>query len=243
MRTLRWLWLLALALSVSSCIKVDQTLTLEDDGSGTLDIRYGMSEQTISQLETMEQMGQAMGDNAGTDLGMDTETPFDFDFDEEDVRERFESEPIKGVELVSTNAETIDGWRYMNLKVRFDSLAALAKTDLFEDSEISLTRDAEGHYVLRQRSGDAEPMPSDDSAEDPMQTQMMQQMAAMFAGMRIANRVSVPTEIIETNATEVEGRTASWVFDIDEDPTVLSKLEHLDMRVVFSSTGASIDEL
>jgi hypothetical protein len=55
--------------------------------------------------------------------------------------------------------------------------------------------------------------------------------------------VIVPTEILETNATDVDGRSASWVFDIDEDPSVITKLDHLDMRVVFAADGASIDPL
>jgi len=241
MRNWRWLWLVALVLSVSGCIKVDQTLTLEKDGSGTLDIRYGMSEQAIAQLEAMEQMGQAMGETPGADDGMDAETPFDFDFDEAEVRESFESQDIEGVELLAAESETVDGWRYMDLEIAFDNLSALAKTEFFEDSEISLEKDTEGNYVLRQRSGDGGPTGSDGAGDDPMQDQMMQQMAAMFAGMRIANRVIVPTEIIETNATDVDRRTASWVFDIDEDPTVMTKLDHVDMRVVFASDGASLE--
>jgi hypothetical protein len=68
-------------------------------------------------------------------------------------------------------------------------------------------------------------------------------MSAMFAGMHIANRVVVPSEIVETNATEVDGRTAAWVYDIDKDPSIMTQLENLDMRVVFSGNGVSIPEL
>lgn len=242
MRRLLWLGIAGLALAVSGCIKIDQTLTLEKDGSGTLEIRYGMSEQAMAQLEAMEQMGQAMSEGAGGESEIETDTPFDFDFDEAEVREDFESQDIEGVELVSATSETADGWRYMNLEVTFDNLAALAKTDFFDDNELSLTKDAEGNYVLSQRSDEDEIAP-DMGGDDAMQEQMMQQMAAMFAGMRLANRVVVPTEIVETNATEVDGRTAAWVYDIDEDPAVLTKLENLNMRVVFSGDGVSLDEL
>ena len=73
--------------------------------------------------------------------------------------------------------------------------------------------------------------------------QMMQQMSAMFAGLRIVTSVVVPTKIIDTNATEVEGDKASWVFDIDEDPAVLSKLDNTRMRVVFAGEGLSLPEV
>lgn len=239
MRILRWVWVAVVAaVALTGCIKVDQTMTLQKDGSGTLNIRYGMSEQAIAQIEAMEQMSQAMGEQDGAEI--DNEAPFDFDFDEQQVREDFEAQNLDGVELLSAESEIADGWRYMQLTVAFDSLAALSKTDYFEDNELSLTKDAEGNYVLSQRSGDGDIVPDAEPAE---QQQLMEQMAAMFAGMRLANRIVVPSEIIETNATELEGNKASWVFDIDEDPTVLGKLENLDMRVVFSSDGVSIPEL
>jgi hypothetical protein len=239
----RWLVVAALALALTGCIKLDQTLTLEKDGSGTLDVRYGMSEQAIAQLEMMEQMSQSMGEGDGAGIEMDADTPFDFDFDEAQVREDFASQNLEGVELLSASSETVDGWRYMELKIKFDSLDALMKTEFFEDSEMSLAKDAEGNYVLSQRSGDGDDAAGASAGDEEMQAQMLEQMSAMFAGMHIANRIVVPSEIVETNATEVDGRTAAWVYDIDEDPSVMTKLENLSMRVVFSSDGVSMPEL
>lgn len=236
MHTLRWLCVITLAIAVTGCIKVDQTLTLDKDGSGTLDIRYGMSEQAIAQLEAMEKMGEAMEESGGEAIDMESDTPFDLDFDEAEVREEFESKGLEGVELVSAESTTADGWRYMDLKVSFDNLEALKQTDFFDDSELSLSKDAEGNYVLAQRSTNGEA--GDDM--DEMDPKMLKQMAAMFAGMRIANHFVVPTEIIETNATEVDGRSAAWIYDIENDPAILTQLQDFNMRVVFSSEGASI---
>ncbi len=90
--------------------------------------------------------------------------------------------------------------------------------------------------MLTQRSTDDEA----GSDMDEMDPEMLNQMAAMFAGMRIANQFVVPTEIIETNATEVDGRSAAWIYDIENDPAILTQLQDFNMRVVFSSEGASI---
>lgn len=236
MHTLRWLCVLALAFAITGCIKVDQTLTLNKDGSGILDIHYGMSEQAIAQLEAMEKMGQAMAESGGEAIDMDSDAPFDLDFDEAKVREEFESKGLEGVELVSAKSKTADGWRFMELQLSFDNLAALKQTDFFDDSELSLTQDAEGNYVLVQRSTDSEAV----GEMEDMDPQMLQQMAAMFAGMQIANRFVVPTEIVETNATAVDGRAAAWIYDIEKDPAILMQLQDFNMRVVFSSDGASI---
>jgi len=226
MRMLRWVGIGLLLAATAGCIKVDQTLTLDRDGSGSLDIRYGMSEQTIAQIKAMEQMSR----NAGEGIKVEQESPFEFD--EATVRKEFEADKPQGVELVSVSSELVDGWKYIDLKLSFDDLDALKKTEIFKNSKLRLKRDDEGNYTLVQKSAGG----SDVNAGDaPMQ----EQMAAMFAGLRIVNTVVVPGEIIKTNATSVDGQRASWVFDIEQDPNVLAKLETTDLTVTFS--GQDLD--
>jgi hypothetical protein len=238
-RKLRWIGIIALMLAAAGCVKVDQTITLNKDGSGTLDMRYGMSEQTIAQLEAMQQMSQTMGEDAA----MDQDSPFEFD--EAKVREEFEATKPEGVELVALSSETVDGWKFIDMKIAFDDLAALKRTELFEDSDLSLRRDDDGNYVLTQASGpdDMTDMGGAGGDEGAMEQQMIEQMAAMFAGLRLETRVVVPTRIIDTNGTVVDEKTASWVFDIDEDPSVLTKLDAMKLRVVFAGKGLSLPEL
>lgn len=239
MPTLRVFCVLAIAFALTGCFKIDQTLTLNNDGSGVLEMRYGMSEQAIAQLEAMEKMAEAMGEDDGEAMTMDADTPFDMSFDEAQVREEFEAKGLDGVELLSATSETVDGWRYMQLIIRFDHLAALNQTEFLEDNPLSLTQNADGNYVLTQ--GDGHGDANGDDTDSELEAQMLQQMAAMFAGLRIASRVVVPTAIIDTDATEVDGRTAAWIYDIEENPSVLTELQNITMRVVFSGEGVSID--
>ncbi|TVQ89153.1 MAG: hypothetical protein EA400_08010 [Chromatiaceae bacterium] len=237
MRVLRWLGVLTLLLAATGCVKVDQTLALNKNGSGTFEIRYGMAEQTIAQLEAMQQMSQAMGE----EMEVEQDTPFEFD--EARVRADFEENRVDGVELLAVDSEVVDGWKYMQIKLRFDSLEALAETSFFEDSGMSLSRDAAGNYVLTQRSGNGDALGAEEAGAAEMQQQMMAQMAAMFSGLRIVNRIETPTDIVESNATEVRGRQATWVFDVDEDPNVLTQLDNLDLRVVFKGRGLNLPEI
>jgi hypothetical protein len=240
---LRWLGIAALVLLLTGCIKLDQTLTLNKDGSGTLDIRYGMAEQTIAQLEAMERMSQ----QDGADSDADAEEGSPFDFDEAEVREKFEKEKPEGVELVSAASEVVDGWKYMKMRLSFEDLEALKRTEFFEDSDLSIRRDDNGNYVLTQKTGADDAgiagAPGGGDGEDAMAEAMMEQMAAMFAGLRIATSVVAPSEILESNATSVEGNKATWVFDIEEDPTVLSKLNGMDLKMVFSGDGVDLPEV
>jgi hypothetical protein len=232
-------WAIAIALVFAGCVKVDQTLTFDKNGKGTLEMRYGMAEQTIAQLEAMEQMAASMGQTPDEATGDN----MPFDFDEARIREEFEAERPEGVELVSLSSETVNGWRYVNMRLSFETLSALSQTELFSDAELSLTKNADGNYVLVQTTGSDDRMPSGPAdPSNPAASAMMEQMAGMFAGMRIVTTVVAPTDVIESNATERNGRQASWVFDVDEDPSALTKLQGTNLRLVFDGKGVEIPE-
>ncbi len=220
---------LAAVLVLSGCIKVDQTLNIESDGSGTLEMVYGMSEQTLAQIEAMKQMAASM-EEEGVAEKAQTDSPLDFD--PEKIRQEFAAKNLKGIELTEVASEVREGWNFMRIKTRFENLAALQQVDFIEDSGLSITQDANGNHVLTQKLGSDE-MGSEGAPE--MDEQMMQGMAAMFAGMRIASTVVVPGKILESNATEVSGNQASWIYDVDQDPQALVRLQRgEEMRLVFS---------
>ena len=84
--------------------------------------------------------------------------------------------------------------------------------------DLTDTKNAEGNYVLAQRLGSEDmgmpgPQAGPDGSEG-MDEKMMERMAAMFAGLRVAMSFVVPGEIIESNAMQVEGKRASWIYDI-----------------------------
>ncbi|MCG6859815.1 MAG: hypothetical protein LJE70_00780 [Chromatiaceae bacterium] len=254
----RLIVLVVAVMALSGCIKVDQTMRIKPDGSGTLDMVYGMSEQTIAQLEAMKQMATGM-QQEGMEVKVESDSPFEFD--EAVVRKKFADKKLEGVELLDVSSRSKDGWKFMELKLAFDDLESLKKTDLFEDSGLSITKNAEGNYVLEQKLGSndmgmsgaqagsaGEPaggaageQTSGSAGGQGMDAQMMEGMAAMFAGLRVAMTVMVPGKIIESNATKVDGNRASWIFDIEEDPQVLSKLQSKgQMRLVFSGEGLNL---
>jgi len=239
----RWIVVLAAVLALAGCIKVDQTVSINPDGSGTLDMVYGMSEQTIAQLEAMEQMAASMKQE-GMEVEAESDSPLDFD--EAEVRKKFAEKKPEGVQLLDVSSESRDGWKYMNVKLAFDDLESLKNTEFFEDNELTITKNAEGNYVLVQKLGSEEmgmpagPQAGSEGAQG-MDDKAMQAMATMLSGLRIAMTVAVPGEVIETNATQVEGNRASWVYDIDKDPQVLSKLGGKEeLRLVFSGEGLDL---
>jgi len=224
----RWYVALVAVLVLSGCIKVDQTLNIAPDGSGTLEMAYGMSEQTLAQIEAMKQMAAEMDD---TEQAKQAAAESPLDFDEEKIRQEFAAKNLQGIELTEVASEVRDGWKFMRIKTRFENLAALQQVDFIKDSGLKITQNPDGTYVLTQEMGSDE-MEGEGAPE--MDETMMEGMAAMFAGMRIAATVVVPGKILETNATEVEGNRASWIYDVDKDPRALVKLQQTkEMRLVF----------
>ncbi|MCF7838403.1 MAG: hypothetical protein K9N49_07210 [Candidatus Marinimicrobia bacterium] len=236
MKIMRGLWcgLLVLALG-SGCIKLNQTVEIKPDGSGVLNMTYGMSEQTIAQMESMKAMGGEMAEG-------DEDDGNPFDFDEEKLRAAFAEKGLEGVELLDVKSSVKEGWKYMTVRLAFENLAALGKTDFFEDNGLSLAKTEAGNYVLTQASADESAGEQEEmDMDDPAMQAMMQQMAPMFAGMRIEMTIKTPGKVISSNATEQGEDQVRWVYDVDADPSVISKMQKLSLRVEFDGTGLDLE--
>lgn len=219
--------------ALSGCVHVDQAITLNKDGSGRLEVSYGMS------LGDLEQM-QALTESAGGGEKDKTASATPFDFREEDIRKDFEEYARFGVKLDSVKTEEKDGWKYIHLKVAFRNLAGLAKTELVADRAVSLSKDAEGRYVFRQAVGEALP---DVQAEGGDGESASAVMAGLMKGFRARVRVSVPGPIVESSGARIEGQTAEWEYDLEKDPKAVERLQRADMRVVFEGGGLDLPEL
>ena len=235
--------ILMMAGVISGCVKMDQTLTINADGSASVDMSYGMSEAMVSQMEMMKKMSASAGDEAAGE-GEKEEENDAFDFDEQSIRDRFAALKEDGVTLDEVRSEVKDGWKFIYLKYSTKDLAALAKTDLAENSTMSLTKDADGNYVLLQKNSDYNMGDDSEEMTPEMKEMMMKQMLPMMKGMKVAFRVKVPGRIIDSNATEVNGEEAAWVYDIDKDPSfVMNSTKMEDMKIIFSSKGLSLPEI
>jgi hypothetical protein len=219
------LWLSGAA----ACLRVDQTITLNADGSGTLAFRYGMSEEDVAEL-------QAMSQQALEAEGAPHEAPATpFDFDEKTVREEFEQYREDGVTLESLKTEVVGGWKYLDLTIRFQTLAGLARTEFVSDRGLRLTKRPNGDYAFHQSA-------PPDAGEGAMEG-VQEMMADLMKGFRAVVSVVTPSDIVESNGDRVQGRRVTWVFDLAEDPRALERAQQMDLRVVFAGQGLDLPEL
>lgn len=216
----------ALALA-TGCLRVDQDLVLNADGTGRLHVRYGMKQETLRQIEASAPSASDAGGASAT------KSPF-LRFDEKQVREDFKVYARDGVTLASFRAEEKEGWRYVDLDMRFASLPGLLKTEFLSDRRLTLGRNAAGDYVLEQHPDN--PHVPEKHAEDQAAQDMLREV---MKGFRATMTVTAPGEVIDSNGTAT-GRVVSWVFDLEQDPQAMAKAQKLSMRVVFKGTGLQL---
>jgi hypothetical protein len=224
---------LALAILLAGCIHVEETLRIEKDGSGVIDITYGMSDEDATRMQ-----GLAQSLMSGPEGGVNAAS-MPFGFTEDDIRKDFKGYESSGVTLASIRTEARNGWRYRSMSIRFPSLSALAETGFLSDRNVSLSRDQNGNYVFCQLP-DTNARAGELNGNGPTQTN--EALKESMKGFRAVVRIETPGRIIETTAADKTDRSATWTFDVDEDPQALDRIQTGTLKIVFDGKGVKIPE-
>lgn len=231
-----------MAMLATGCLQVEQTLTIDKRGGGNIDIKYAVSEQSIHQLQSMRKLTGKMAKFAGKDSPEDDASRYAYMFlipREDDLRKECERYKDLGIELKELKVDTRGAWRHVDLKLDFDDLAALPKTEAFKYVGFSLVRNQEGHYVFYQAS---EPGP-DFNPPDITNDRVMRQLTPILAGFKVAITLKTPGPILKTNADRRSTFSSMWSFDFDRDPAALIKLQKHKLVTIFNSSGLDLPEI
>lgn len=228
--------MLALTSACAACLRVDQTLAFMPDGSGTFEIVYSAQNSTIRQIATIRQYAAGL-DPAGPTNGTPADVPLGmFLFDEAAIRAAFAPFAGKGLSLDSVKIGDSQGWRQVELKLTFDSLATLAASPLFRDFEIELSRDSAGRLVFVQRLP-PDPLPP----LAPGDPRIEQDVVPALGGLRATVRVIGPGRLLASNASQSLDQTAIWEFDLARNTAPsLAAMQNLNLRAVFDGTGSTV---
>ncbi len=217
---------------LTGCVQVEQDLVLNPDGSGTLKVVYGVKEQD---LQRMRQLAAQM---AAIDPSL---APKDVDwltaFDEEVIRTEWAKVAQEGVALRSVATSQEGGWRFMTADISFVNLQRLFECGMIKDCHIALTRGPGGQYGYQQsvdvgRSLKSLPAGMDMATLQPMLGMMLKEFKAEF-------RISVPGDILRTNADRTEGRQAVWSMHGGQ-ADLAKRLQELDLRLMFDGKNLRI---
>lgn len=119
---------LCTAVLAGGCLRTEQSLILQADGSGILSLAYAVPTATL----------RMMGESEDTR------------FDEESIRRDFAEKAVPGVTLLDVQVKHSDAGRAMGLKIGFAELKDLAGTEFYRESSLSLERTADGTYRFTQ---------------------------------------------------------------------------------------------
>jgi len=249
-RILFLLPVLALALGTAGCVKLHSDTVIKDDGSGTAVMEIGIGQ---AMLEAVREM-QELDPGSGGDMDM----PDFSDIKRDRIEKAVKPYDVTVTEFEHSSTDEKEsiriGFAFKDLKGLSAAMAATMDQDAEQGMGIYATDD--GNYVLKSAVYDFSDMPrpegeDEEEAEevDPdapteqtpeqMQRQMelLGKMMAAMSEMDIQIRITVPGDIIETNAPQQEGRTSIWSVNSSNMMTAGSDM---DPVIKFSGKGLEI---
>ncbi len=211
MKTLKILFLFFIAVTLlTGCFKVETTVKINKDGSGKIFQTVMMSKTFVDMIS---QFAGSFGDSSSTE---------DFSlFDEKKLKESAK-EFGSGVQYVGGEQVSEDGWEGFRAEYAFDDLNKI-RLEPEPDNKISIgmeKQDAEEedseYYFFKFIKGDVpeviidrpeiEPDFDDEETEvEGSNDELNEEFLKMMEGMRVDIALEFEGEIVETNATHVEG--------------------------------------
>jgi len=229
MKALR-LFIPLLAVLVSGCLKLDETLSIHEDGSAAIDLSYAISEQAVNQMKTLLKVRSQMAVLSGEESqARNDHSELFLNPIEQNIRREIQKYEKFGVRIERLKVQAHDNWRQVDLKISCRNLAEMAKTDLFSQYGFSLSKDSDGNYTFfrdRENSNEASSANLPDAETLKMMTPVLQGFKAVF-------RINTPGKILKTNAHVTDPYNALWAFDFDRSPDAIVALQDQQFSAVF----------
>jgi len=235
----RWPILFSALLGVflAGCISVETTVKLNRDGSGQIVEKIGIKKE-------MANFASAMSAASG-----EAQEPKPFSTEQ---FEKSAGDFGKGVRFVSMTESEGQGMKYYEVAYAFDDINKIG-IDQNQGNRVSTPSEQAGQrkeepirFVFASgedystlkislpeshSDGFEESSPDKKAASPEMEESELQMMKMMFQGMRFAVKIDCEGEIVETNATNVDGSTVTLLYvDFDAFLDNTEKLKQLSAK-------------
>jgi len=237
MKHVRVVLLLALAMT-AGCMELKEDVSLRGDGSGTIELKYLVPEQTVSQVGGLVKLARqlAMVSDMADPIGDSDYLLLLLNPSEERIRKRLAAYADDGLTLDDVKVRARDNGREVRLVLGFKSLAALRKLDVFADHGFEISKRDDGNYVLARRVPNADPV----AEAQAMPPETVRLVTPLLAGFKVTVTVKPPGRILRANTTQRETASATWTFDFDRDPNAFRDFHTAEMALVFEGEGLAI---
>jgi len=246
-------------MGLTGCIQVHSDTVIEKDGSGTANFTMSMSPAVLEAIKDMEELDM--------DQGQDMDIPMFEDINREDLDKAAEGH---GVKITKFEKGKVEGREQLEVVIDFDDLEGLSYVmgNLMGGAPgdgMGIFETADGNFVLKEAHYDFPDQPAEEIEEieviDPeaegetsgesstltdeqkaqKQMEVMGKMMGAMAELDVRFTITVPGEIIESNAPTVEGNTSIWAINAGN----MMNQQDNDMEpvITFSSKGLKIKAL
>jgi hypothetical protein len=242
-----WLVVILAASTLSTgCMQMHMDTVIEDDGSGTSTVKFSVGREVADALAKLSDIDPAaMGSGESMpDLG---------NLREADVKAACKE---AGVELVSHEYVDDANGQRLTMTIAFRDVADLSRAlngidadSGSQDQRLFIEAVEGGNFALRSesapRADDAEEETGSGDAPDTQDMAKMQDAMQSFGvlmshmnEMDVRMAVTVPGDVISSNAPKVEGRTSIWAVDASN----MMQAQDMDMdpEIVFSGKGLKL---
>ncbi len=246
--------LLAIALlatlMVTGCVNFQSNTDIKSDGSGVAEISMSMSPSIQEALAEMKELDPGQSE--------DMDFPLPNDLEKAELEKAAKGH---GVKIKKFEKALVDGRESLEIVLEFDDLEGLSYVmnrvmgDGSSGDGMGIFDAGDGNFVLKQTTYDFPvEAPAEEEVEeeeiDPMDdmqnmdpAQMQKQMEIMgklmgaMAELDVAFRITVPGEIISSNAPLTEGRTSVWSVN---SSNMMTMDQEMEPEIVFSGKGLKL---
>jgi hypothetical protein len=215
----------------TGCIKIDASLSLNRDGSGSLRTIYGMPTFLIKQMELTRQWTRSLdlaGDKSATMPLPALDIPMIFD--EVVLNNRFRMMTRDGVTLESLRTREQGGWQYVDFNLKFSRFEGLVKQSFFKECGFIFARAGEDTCKV---SVSLPPVGVSPDLQARIGSGGSPTLTPFMNGLRVIVRIDLPGEIRNSSSAMSDNRRATWEWDFDKDANAVERLTKDRIIVVF----------
>lgn len=234
--------LAALAVFGTGCMQMHMDSTIEKDGSGSFSLTMSLSQVLTESLDDLKSM------DMGEDMG---EMDFLMEADKDELQKQVKE---YGVTVKKFEKGLVDGRQTVEAVMEFKDLKGLsyAMHALTKDEGggLGIVDNGDGTFTLEPQEYDW-PVVEEGSEETTIETEMPQmdpeqmgkQMELMgklmgaLSELDISMKITVPGDIVDSNAPAVEGRTSIWSINQSNMMTAGSDMEP---HITFQGKGLKL---
>ena len=233
--------LLATAFLATGCIQVKWDSVIEKDGSGTMDMTMSLSKVLTESMDDLKALNQ--------DDSMDGLDEL-MSADKDELQKKLKP---YGVKITKFEDKMVDGRKTMEIGYEFKDLEGLSQAmnamgTGSDDEGLAVFDNGDGTYTLGTYDygwpAPAEEEEEEEEAANPMdemdpemmgkQMEIMGKLMGAMSELDVRMTLTVPGDIVETNAPEQDGRTSIWSINASN---MMSMDQDMTPRITFKASG------